>query len=67
MPEPTTEPIGKSWMIAIVALLAALLIGIVLYLRMGAPLREQPKRTSARSSVSHNLRNTLAMAGRDWV
>ncbi len=42
--EPDAIKIGRGWVIAIAALLVLLILGIVLYLRMSAPLRQQPKR-----------------------
>jgi hypothetical protein len=41
--ESPREKIGLGWIIAIVALLALLAAGIMFYLQMSAPLREQPR------------------------
>lgn len=43
MTEREAKDIGRGWVIAIAALLVLLILGIVLYLRMSAPLRQQSK------------------------
>ncbi len=53
MTEPDARDIGRGWIIAIAALVVLLILGIVLYLRMSAPLKQQPKRPV---SVSWDLK-----------
>ena len=65
MTDSTSQPIGKGWIIAIVTLLALLVLGIVLYLRMTAPIRTQPRRAAmVRTRISHNL---CSAPTRYWV
>ncbi|MGI6296785.1 MAG: hypothetical protein ACOX3G_11965 [Armatimonadota bacterium] len=44
MVDQESGEIGRGWVVAIVALVVLLILGIVLYLRMSAPLKQQPKR-----------------------
>jgi hypothetical protein len=68
MTDSTSEPIGKGWIIAIVALLALVVLGIALYLRMSAPIRTQPRRAATLCPrVSHNMCTSPAIRARDWV
>ena len=78
MTESHREEIGVNWIIAIAALLVLLVVGIVFYLRMSAPLKGQSKRIAfARPSslqvgylegyYGHNMRSLPATVGRNWV
>ena len=54
--ESPRDEIGRNWIIAIAALFVLLVLGIVLYLRMSAPIRSAPKRSALlQQSISRNL------------
>ena len=53
--ESPREEIGINWIIAIAALLMLLVVSVVFYLRMSAPLHSQPKRTGLLSRARENL------------
>lgn len=55
MIEPRREEIGRNWIIAIVALLVLLLVGIALYLRMSAPIRNMPRRGASLDGPSFTI------------
>ena len=60
MEMPPGDKIGRNWIIAIVALLALLVLGIVLYLMMSAPIRAPAKRSAI---LSHRSVTFCAASG----
>ncbi len=63
------EPeIGRGWIIAIIALLALLVIGIAAYLGMSAPARTAPRRGAMiLLDASHEMCSTCAIPPPSWV
>ncbi|NLN77318.1 MAG: hypothetical protein GX141_00135 [Armatimonadetes bacterium] len=59
MSDQKEEVIGRVWVAAILALLVLLIVGILLYLKMGAPLVEQPRRP-ATDRVSESIHHGSA-------
>ena len=48
------ERMGRVWIAAMIALVVLLVLGLIFYFRMSAPIREPKSRTQAPPLAAHN-------------